>query len=73
MNHHGKVRKLGGDDEENTEDDEATGPNVLKNNWVGGTEKLKLDLISRHEDVQVCKSSQKWIIVPTFFICRSQH
>ena len=37
VNHHGRVRKLGGDGEENPDD----------------VQQLQLDLISRHEDVQV--------------------
>ena len=56
MNHHGRVRKLGGeDDEEDTNNDEETGAKVLMNNWVGGSDQLQLDLISRHEDVQVVR------------------
>ena len=49
VNHHGRVRKIGeedGNDEENEIE-------VMKNNWVGNTGQLGLDLISRREDVQV--------------------
>ena len=53
VNHHGRVRTLGGDDEDNEENDEESGKPTLQNNWVGGPEQLGLDLISRHEDVQV--------------------
>ena len=38
--------------QEDSEGDEENGPNVLKNNWVGGQVQLQLDLISRKEDVQ---------------------
>ena len=55
MNHHGRVRKLGGDGEKDP--DEEDGPDVLHNNWVGEGQQLKLDLISRHEDVQVWPST----------------
>ena len=50
VNHHGRVRKIG-DDDENEEED---GIEVMKNNWVGNTGQLGLDLISRREDIQVC-------------------
>ena len=49
MNHHGRVRTLGDEDE----NDADQGPQVLQNNWVGDSDQLKLDLVSRHEDVQV--------------------
>ena len=56
MNHHGRVRKLGReDDEEDTNNDEETGAKVLMNNWVGRSDQLQLGLISRQEDVQVVK------------------
>ena len=48
VNHHGRVRKLDADGKEITGDEEDDAPNTLKNNWV-----TDLDLISRHEDVQV--------------------
>ena len=50
VNHHGRVRKLGPDGEEIEDDDEENNPGVLHNNWVGDGQ---LNLISRHEDVQV--------------------
>ena len=50
VNHHGRVRKIGEEGENEDKDDIE----VLKNNWVGDSEQLGLDLISRHEDVQVC-------------------
>ena len=50
VNHHGRVRKIGEDDE----NDEENEIEVLKNNWVGNAGQLGLDLISRREDVQVC-------------------
>ena len=53
VNHHGRVRKLGGDGEKDPDNDEEDGPDVLHNNWVEEGNQLKLDLISRHEDVQV--------------------
>ena len=53
VNHHGRVRKLGGDGEEDPDNDENNAPEVLHNNWVEEGQQLQLDLISRHEDVQV--------------------
>ena len=53
MNHQGRVRKLGGDGEEKDDKDEESDPDVLQNNWVGNEQQLQLNLISRHEDVQV--------------------
>ena len=53
MNHHGRVRTLGDEDEIDAENDAEQGPHVLQNNWVGDSDQLKLDLVSRHEDVQV--------------------
>ena len=53
MNHHGRVRTLGDEDEIDAENNEESGIHVLQNNWVGDSEQLKLDLVSRHEDVQV--------------------
>ena len=53
VNHHGRVRTLGEDGETDTENTDEMETQVLQNNWVGGTEQLKLDLVSRHEDVQV--------------------
>ena len=50
VNHHGRVRKIGEEDG----NDEETEIEVMKNNWVGNTGELGLDLISRREDVQVC-------------------
>ena len=50
VNHHGRVRKIGEEDE----NDEENEIEVMKNNWVGNTGQLELDLISRREDVQVC-------------------
>ena len=61
VNHHGRVRKLGNDDsEENDANENAEAGNSI-NNWVGEQtedndqkmKQLKLDLISRKEDVQV--------------------
>ena len=62
-NHHGRVRKIG---EEDGYDDEPNGPDFQDlNNWVGGQgvedaglsqqklNDLKLNLVSRREDVQV--------------------
>ena len=61
VNHHGRVRKLGNDDSE--ENDTKENADTVKNinNWVGEQaedndqkmKQLKLDLISRKEDVQV--------------------
>ena len=48
MNHHGRVRKIG-DEDEDYEENEVE---IMKNNWMGNTGQL--DLISRREDVQVC-------------------
>ena len=50
VNHHGRVRTLGDDDDEEEAD---IADQVLHNNWVGEDDQLKLDLISRREDVQV--------------------
>ena len=50
MNHHGRVRNVGDDDESVTEGERVDTP--LRNNWVDD-EQLKLDLVSRREDVQV--------------------
>ena len=48
VNHHGRVRTLGDDS-----GDEGEGVDMpLRNNWVDD-EQLKLDLVSRREDVQV--------------------
>ena len=47
VNHHGRVRTLG-DEDEHAEEEEKK---VLQNNWVGDS--LQLNLISRQEDVQV--------------------
>ena len=49
VNHHGRVRKIGEEDE----NDEENEIEVMKNNWVGNGGQLGLDLISRREDVQV--------------------
>ena len=54
VNHHGRVRKIGEEDENDEENDEENEMKVMKNNWVGNTGQLGLDLISRREDVQVC-------------------
>ena len=61
VNHHGRVRKIGEDDE-NGEENEIE---VMRNNWVGNTGQLGLDLISRREDVQV------YYIALLFFILYS--
>ena len=61
VNHHGRVRKLGGDGEEKDDKDEESGPDVLQNNWVGDEQQLQLNLISRHEDVQVQPTTNKKI------------
>ena len=54
MNHHGSVRKVGvEDDDEDINNDENTGGKVLKNDWVSGSNQLHLDLVSQHEGVQV--------------------
>ena len=50
VNQHGRVRKIG----DESENDKDNGIEVMKNNWVGNTGQLELDLISRREDVQVC-------------------
>merc|ERR1712228_704912 len=47
VNHHGRVRKIG-DEDEDYEENEVE---IMKNNWMGNTGQL--DLISRREDVQV--------------------
>ena len=44
------MRTLGDED-----DNEETEDTILRNNW-GNDEQLKLDLVSKHEDVQVCQS-----------------
>ena len=49
VNHHGRVRKIGEEDE----NDEENEIEVMKNNWVGNGGQRGLDLISRREDVQV--------------------
>ena len=49
MNHHGSVRKIG----EEQEETDRKQSKVLKNNWVGDSRQMQLDLISRQEDVQV--------------------
>ena len=49
MNHHGSVRKIG----EEQEETDRKQSKVLKNNWVGDSHQMQLDLISRQEDVQV--------------------
>ena len=66
-NQHGRVRKIG-DESENDEDD---GIKVMKNNWVGNTGQLELDLISRREDVQVCFCSV--VLHHTLQCCRLLH
>ena len=54
MNHHGLVRKVGvEDDDEDINNSEYTGGKVLKNDWVSGSNQLHLDLVSQHEGVQV--------------------
>ena len=64
VNHHGRVRKLGEDDDANGTDASASPDKQEVNNWVGvdnpamsmSQQKLtdlKLNLVSRHEDVQV--------------------
>ena len=50
VNHHGRVRNVGDDDDSVTEGERVDTP--LRNNWVDD-EQLKLDLVSRREDVQV--------------------
>ena len=57
MNHHGRVRNVGDDEDDVTEGEIVDTP--LRNNWVDD-EQLKLDLVSRREDVQV-----------SFFFCRN--
>ena len=58
MNHHGRKRTLGGDEETDKEEGNEDAPDVLQNNWVGGSENFQLDLISRREDVQVDTNSK---------------
>ena len=53
VNHHGRVRKIGEEDE-NDDENEGNEIEVMKNNWMENTGQLGLDLISRREDVQVC-------------------
>ena len=54
MNHHGSVRKVGvEDDDEDINNAEYTGGKVLKNDWVSGSNQLHLNLVSQHEGVQV--------------------
>ena len=53
VNHHGRKRTIGDDTEEDTEVDNQNKINVLQNNWVENSEQFDLNLISRHEDVQV--------------------
>ena len=45
----GSVRKIG----EEQEESDGKQSKVLKNNWVGESHQMQLDLISRQEDVQV--------------------
>ena len=59
VNHHGRVRKIGADGQEIEDNDEESGPEVLKNNWVEDEQQLQLNLISRHEDVQVWPQTKK--------------
>ena len=59
VNHHGRVRKIGEEDE----NDEENEIEVMKNNWVGNGGQLGLDLISRREDVQVCEYALLFFIL----------
>ena len=59
VNHHGRVRQIGEEDE-NEEEHEIE---VMKNNWVGNAGELGLDLISRREDVQVCHFTLLFLIL----------
>ena len=43
------MRKIG----EEQEESDGKQSKVLKNNWVGESHQMQLDLISRQEDVQV--------------------
>ena len=51
---------------------------TLHDNWVGGSGNLQLDLISRHEDVQVnliiyLSIVQQGPVKPYYIIVRLQH
>ena len=67
MNHHGSVRKVGvEDDDEDINNDENTGGKVLKNDWVSGSNQLQLDLVSQHEGIQVIDQTRNKTYVISF-------